>query len=207
MIKFPPSTLALIAANLVPIIGVIFYGWSLFEMLYLYLLESAVIGIYNVPKLAMVRTPVRRRVRSIFASLYVLGVLIGAEFLVLAGLFGGPGETMLVNGRIGIEALKVFTRHPDVVIVALATPFVSHGISFYLNFLGKKEYLKTTLEEQQSAPFRRVFVMHITLILATFLLLLSKLGSLTPILVLLGFLKMAFDANAHTKEHGAFKRR
>ncbi len=197
------SFAVLVLANLAPITGVVFFGWSLFEILYLYILESAVIGLYNAPKLALVRAPARKRARSIFGLLYTYGVFISVELFLLARLFGGPGDTMLANSRVA-EVFKAFTGRTDVVIVALAALFISHGTSFFLNFLGKKEYLKVTLEEQQSAPFRRVFVMHVTLILSIFLLVLFKFGSLTPILVLLVFLKTAFDADAHTREHARF---
>lgn len=198
-VKKPRSLAVLILANMVPIAGVLFFGWSLFEVLYLYLLESVVIGLYNVPKIAMVRASAKDRVRGIFSFLGMYGIFIGAEFLGLAALFGGSGETMLPGGEIPKEAFQVFVRHADVVIVALATLCISHGVSFYANFLRKKEYLVSTLEEQKQTPFRRVFVMHFTVGLGSFLS--SKLGSPIPTLVLLGLLKMAFDANAHTREH------
>lgn len=197
--KLTGSLAVLILANLVPIIGVTFFGWTLFEILYLYVLEGAVIGIYNVPKLAMVRAPARDRMQNIFVFLVMYGMFVGTEFLALAGLFGGPGETMLVDGRITDEAFKVFAEHADVVTVALATLFVSHGFSFFKNFLGKKEYLGATLEQLKGAPFLRVFVMHFTVGLGSFLS--FKLGSPIPALIILGLLKMAFDTDAHAREH------
>jgi hypothetical protein len=39
-----PSVLILVAANLVPLIGVIFWGWDAFVLLMLYWLETAVIA-------------------------------------------------------------------------------------------------------------------------------------------------------------------
>lgn len=49
-----PSTLALIAANLIPLAGVLFLKWNLGEVMVLYWAESAVIGFWNVIKLAIV---------------------------------------------------------------------------------------------------------------------------------------------------------
>jgi hypothetical protein len=39
-----PSVLILVAANLVPLVGVIFWGWDAFVLLMLYWLETAVIA-------------------------------------------------------------------------------------------------------------------------------------------------------------------
>ncbi len=46
-----PSGLALIAANLLPLLGVIFLGWDAFAILLLYWAENVVIGAINVLKI------------------------------------------------------------------------------------------------------------------------------------------------------------
>lgn len=50
-----PSTVLLVAANLVPLVGVLFLGWSLWTILVLYWLENGVIGFFNVLKMAAAR--------------------------------------------------------------------------------------------------------------------------------------------------------
>ena len=56
-----PSTLALIAANLVPVYGVLFWGWDLFGLMVLYWVETAIIGervrIYQAVTLGAKRFP------------------------------------------------------------------------------------------------------------------------------------------------------
>lgn len=46
------TALALLAANLIPLLGVMFAGWSLFEVVILYWLENLVIGAINVLRMA-----------------------------------------------------------------------------------------------------------------------------------------------------------
>lgn len=46
-----PTAVALIAANLVPLFGVLFLDWSLFPILFIFWLESVVIGCFNCLKL------------------------------------------------------------------------------------------------------------------------------------------------------------
>ena len=42
-----PSVLLLIGANLVPLIGVLFFKWDIFSIMLLYWLESGVVGFLN----------------------------------------------------------------------------------------------------------------------------------------------------------------
>src|SRR5258708_37610266 len=66
------SALALLAANLVPLAGVLLWGWKLHEVIVLFWAESAVIGFYTLLKMAGVGR--------------LLAVFAGAVF---AGHFGG----------------------------------------------------------------------------------------------------------------------
>jgi hypothetical protein len=47
------SAIALVLANLIPLVGVLFFGWSLLTILVLYWVENGIVGFWNVPKIAM----------------------------------------------------------------------------------------------------------------------------------------------------------
>ena len=47
-----PANLILLAANLFPLVGVIFWGWDAFVLLMLYWLETAVIAFWTVARIA-----------------------------------------------------------------------------------------------------------------------------------------------------------
>ncbi len=81
----------------------------------------------------------------------------------------------------------------------LTALFISHGISFFTNYLGRREYLGTDLKTQMGEPYKRIVVMHLTIILGGFLTMLLR----TPVaaLLLLIALKTATDLYAHRKEH------
>ena len=49
----PVAVAALVGANLLPLAGVTLWGWSVFEVLLLYWLESGVVGALNVPKILL----------------------------------------------------------------------------------------------------------------------------------------------------------
>jgi len=82
---------------------------------------------------------------------------------------------------------------------ALAVLFISHGVSFFTNYLGRREYLGMDLKAQMSEPYKRIIVMHVTLIIGGFLTMLLR--SPEAVLLLLIALKTAADLRAHRKEH------
>src|SRR5687768_11819199 len=47
------SAIVLLVANLIPIVGVIFFGWSLHTILVIYWLENGIVGFWNVPKILL----------------------------------------------------------------------------------------------------------------------------------------------------------
>lgn len=49
------SALLLIAANAIPVVGVLFFGWSLFTILVLYWLENGIVGLWNLPRILLAR--------------------------------------------------------------------------------------------------------------------------------------------------------
>jgi len=81
--------------------------------------------------------------------------------------------------------------------------FVSHGISFVLNFLARHEYQRTTVSRLMAAPYGRIVMMQFTLIFGGWVVMWLK--NPLPALVLLIVLKVAADLRAHYGERGARK--
>ena len=82
---------------------------------------------------------------------------------------------------------------------SLAALFISHGVSFVDNFLGRREYVGTTMNALMMAPYRRIMVMQMALIFGGWIILLLKTP--VPALALLILFKTALDFTAHRKEH------
>jgi hypothetical protein len=49
------SAVTLVVANAIPLIGVLFFGWSLITILVLYWIENGIVGFWNIPKIALAR--------------------------------------------------------------------------------------------------------------------------------------------------------
>jgi hypothetical protein len=189
------SALALIAANLIPLAGVVAGRWGLGEVMVLFWSESAIIGFYTLLRMAVVG-----KWAALFAGPYFV-VHFGA-FMVAHFAFV---YTFFVRGfaQSGPEpgAREALTALYGPLWPALAALFASHAVSFAFNFLGQREYAHTTLEALTTAPYKRIFLMHITIIFGGGIAI--AFGTPTPVLALLILLKIWTDLRAHTREHGA----
>ena len=187
------SGLALMIANLIPLGGVLLLGWDLGEVITLFWAENAVIGLYTLLKLVVVAQWGALLLGPFFLGHY--GGFMAAHFLFIYQLF--------VRGiEQSTPEVQALTALADLFIPlwpALLALAVSHGISFYANFLKRKEYLGRTAAEQMGEPYKRVVVLHVTIIFGGWVILL--LESPLPALVLLVALKTGVDLAAHRKEH------
>jgi hypothetical protein len=190
-----PSTLALILANLVPVFGTAFLGWRLSDVMVIYWAESAVIGFYNVCKMVVIG----RWMALLGAPFFIghFGGFMAVHFLFLYALFvQGPQD---LSGGDLREVAKLFAS----LWPALAALFVSHGYSFFANFMGRSEYRGRTIKDQMAEPYSRIVFMHLVLIFGGGVTLV--LGEPTPVLLVVIALKIWFDIRAHLKQRGARK--
>jgi hypothetical protein len=114
-------------------------------------------------------------------------------------LFGGSGSLFSGTGDPFARELPAWWT------LAAASLFLSHGVSFVTNFLGKREYLAVSPSGQMGEPYSRVVVLHVTILASGFLI--EILGTPLAALVLLVVLKTAIDLRAHLKEHRKAERR
>jgi hypothetical protein len=206
--RLPASLLVsgalLVAGNLIPLAGVLYFDWDIRAVLITYWLENGIVGLINVPKmmLASDRTQPWSTVgaadspggRAIFAVFFLFHYGI---FWVVHGVF-----ILMLTGApfiFGVgDPLSFVLADRGLLLTALAL-LLSHGASFFLNYLGRGEYRRTSVGGQMFAPYPRLFVLHITIILGGFAVL--ALGQPTALVALLVLLKTAFDLVLHIREH------
>ena len=188
------SGLALVIANLIPLGGVLLLGWDLGDVITLFWAENGGDRLLHAPQVGS-RCPVGGP---------ALGTLLSGA--TTAGSWPSISSSSIKLFVRGIEQstpeVQALTALADLFIPlwpALLALAVSHGISFYANFLKRKEYLGRKAAEQMGEPYKRVVVLHVTIIFGGWVILL--LGSPLPALVLLVALKTGGDLAAHRKEH------
>lgn len=212
----PLAVVFLVAVNLVPLVGVLFFGWSLFSLMLLYWFESGIVGFFNVLKILRASGPapenqeftINERPANpankwFIAPFFVLhyGIFWTVHGVFVFLVFGlGVFDVLAPDRPSGFSGgLRGF--EPVGVAVAAAAMLLSHGVSFFVNFLGKREYLAVSPMEQMSRPYSRVFVLHVTVLAGACLT--AFLGTPLAALVVMVFLKTAFDLRAHLREHRA----
>lgn len=185
----------LIAANVVPLVGAVFFGWSLFEIVVIYWLENAVIGIYNLLRMATARggaESILARLGTMAFFSFHYGLFWAVHGFFVFELFAGDAFGVAL-GRTGLSAGNV--------LVALASLTVSHGASFVLNYLGAGERMDATVSSLMAQPYTRVVILHLTILGGGFAAML--LGSPLWAVVIMIVLKIGVDVAAHVNEHAS----
>ena len=191
----PGSMLALVAANLVPLAGALFFGWKLDGLIVLYWAESAVVGFYTLLKMAVVGKWLAFPAGLFFTGHF--GAFMAIHFLFIYEMF----ETGVNAWGPEPGAVETLVRIFTPLWPALLVLFLSHGLSFGLNFIGRCEYKGVTISSLMAAPYRRVVLMQFTLIVGGWLVM--ELNSPVAALALLVVLKVAADLYAHRGERTA----
>ena len=214
------SSLVLILANLIPLLGVLLFEWTVLSILLLYWAESVVVGVLNVARmiacdsdnvlpglLALANKPVPDEVRENMPQIAgaALKYFLIPFFVVHYGAFCFGHLTAVVgifgSGGFGLRAGPALAElwQPSVWI-AVAAVFASHLYSFIANFIGEGEYKRANLMLLMHRPYGRIIAMHIAIVLGAGLVI--WLGSPLPMLLILILIKIFLDTRMHEKERG-----
>ncbi|MCX5638384.1 MAG: DUF6498-containing protein [Planctomycetota bacterium] len=204
--------LTLVAANTVPLWGVLFLGWDAFYIVLLYWAENLAVGFYNILKIAFVKVPhpVEHLGKLFFIPFFIIhyGGFTAVHGLFILVLFkkspeflsGNTWPCFLVFVQLLLNVIKqAYSVMTVPVKYALAGLFFSHGVSFVDNFLLKREFASAKPDKLMGSPYARVVVMHIAIIVGAFLT--FAIGSPVALLVVLIVLKTILDARLHLREH------
>lgn len=214
------AIVALLAANAIPIVGVLFLGWSLHTILVLYWLENGIVGLWNVPKIALAQGPlvpqpgilggtepagqlptVTRSMASEVGQLAKVAII--PFFLFHYGMF------WLVHG-VFVFVLPEFASLSggsdafggirwSAVLLGGVAMFLSHGASFAFNYLGRGEYRTASPGRQMGSVYGRVVILHLTILFGAFAV--GFLGAPIVALLILVVLKSVLDLGLHLREH------
>lgn len=192
------SLALLVAANLLPLAGVLLWDWDVFALLLLFWCENVIIGLFGIARMVVAASS-ENTFEGLFLPVFFLvhyGGFMFGHFMVLLFMYANSfadGDTVAGPAdyyRIVIENLSW---------VALIALFVSHGWSFVENFMGNREYDRITPGQAMALPYRRMMITHVALIVGGFFLI--ETGQPLGGLVLLILMKIALDLVFHRREH------
>ncbi len=212
------SVIILLAVNIYPIIGVLFFHWDYFIIVFLYIIETFIIGLVNILKMAKaegslssenikqlgIKTsdiPETKKMEEnegclkfflipFFLVHYNIFVIVQGIFLfILTSTF--DNKDFHLNNFMNLEF-----------IFSIIFLLYSHLYSFQSNYIKNKEYKNTSIMILMFSPYKRIFIQQFTVIFGAFLIILTQ----APIffLIILIFAKTIFDLRAHFKIHSFF---
>lgn len=208
--RVTPYAVVLVAANLLPLVGVVFWGWDAFVLLMLYWLETLVIAFWTILPILLIpgitanglgvrisgSPQAAGRVGSaLFLTLHA-GIFMAVHFLFLWTLFSGPWAALIHGPSDFVVLLVVGTG----LWFPLLILFLVRGWGVFGPYVAPRlSFLSVTAPPAIDEPallvalYVRIFVMQVAIILGGWLAVLS--GGSTGALALLVVAKTLVDLN------------
>ena len=191
----------LIAANLLPVIGVWVWNWDPKEMFLVYCLETIIIGILNLVKMAIVTLAKKtddwnangkttRQPGLVFMLFFLVhyGIFVGVQMSIFFGVSGiGKGS--------GINALNFFYKWPQLLhtdsLIVLGIFVFCYCYKMILEFVLSGEYRSTSLMMLMFQPYGRIFIQQFTVIVGSMFL---SLGAGKIFILVFAAIKIFFES-------------
>ncbi len=208
-VSWPPIIL-LVISNLVPLFGVIFLHWTAGLIILVYWFENLIIGFFNILKMNKASGPInwaeanteeitingktiepnQSKVVLIkfFISNYILFCLLHGIFLAV----------MIFAGIINIPKFNL-----AMILFPAISLIISHGYSYFANFIGKKEYTQVAPYNQLFKPYSRVMIFQVVIIFTWFAIGNRIDSSIFAVCLLVG-IKILIDVLSHIFEHKSY---
>lgn len=190
--------IAMLLANIPPIIGVLFFDWDPFAVVSLYWAETLIIGLYVILKI--ISAPERQiRLKHKLIGIPIFswfigwfmsghGVAIIFFFLIFPNRNKSEAElaAILPEGdyfnvswpgpfglfELGIDAIKIMCNviPKEVYTIPLLCLGFAHGVSFIYSYIVKRERDNIRFGKLISEPFARILTVHLSIMIGAFLL-------------------------------------
>jgi len=175
-IKSYPHLIRLIIVNLIPVIGVLFFNWSLFAILFYFWLENGVIGLFNVFKIVAASIAQKQKNGAFLAPFFVVhfGGFMAGHLFFLVFFFTFKNHEPFFEQFDGPLAQFWWL---------VATNFLGLLLGYTISFIEfLHQSVKTVkLEFLFFSPYPRILIMHFTIIFGGIILLMFD----TPVFALI----------------------
>lgn len=197
--KLTPGDYLLIIVNLIPVYGVWFEGWNAAQVFIVYCLETVIIGLFNVIKMACVTLFVKPRdVWSTAGGITKAGGLFFIIFFMVHYGFFVFVQTQIFFGVSGLvkdnSFLGPYRQIPEILgkeglllLMIFITYYTLHTLfSFFLS----GEYKTISLGKLMFQPYGRIFVQQLVVIVGSMFL---TLGFSNVFILVLAVVKTGFE--------------
>ena len=185
----PIGLFLLVVLNLVPLLGVFFWGWQSFDLIFLYWMENLIIGVFTV--LRMLIRPYGHALELVFPLFIVpffcvhYGMFCMGHGMFVVSLFG---QTAVADDGLAAAALSVLSS-PHMLAAVLALTLIQ--VADWVRDVLHRGLGADGVKDLMTAPYRRIVVLHITILAGGFAL--TALNEPVAGLVILVAVKTASD--------------
>lgn len=161
----------LIILNAVPIYGVFHWDWKSFDLIFLYWLENLIIGVIMILRILTRRYshPVELAMPLFMAPFFSFhfGMFCYVHGMFVVGLFG----TGLTGELAGLDIPEIIVplieaRHLFWPVMAL----LAFQVIDWMRDISERGFGSDSIKEITTAPYRRIIVLHITILASGFAL-------------------------------------
>ena len=198
--QFTISQISLLLSNMVPVFGILFFGWNTYIVLMVYFVETFIAGIFAAAKIALAQKdynpiPVATEVSLFDAEADDAVNFIPKPTLVMKFL----GWHILVTLIVSAFCLFIFEPKlsdwwpylPTLIYPAIGFT-ISFAISFKKNYLDKQEFLRASAQDIYRSQLLRFILIFGTPVLAVF-----AINGLSRIFAHYGFIDLANTLQSH----------
>ncbi len=179
-----PSVLAQFAANSISIVGLLFFDWNIGDILIIFWVEAVIICFFTLVMMGMVE-----RWKFIFKGPFVVFIFGYILIFLLAFVEGVSGE--ITKELTGTYQQRDYLQMAIGLLPAIASFFISHGISFVLDFMGKHQYKSIDSSDIAAKFLRELIPLGAASITAVFII--AVFGNYVYLFVIALLVKIAFD--------------
>lgn len=182
----------LVGANLIPLVGVLLWDWSLFGLLVLYWSESAIVGLFSI-----IDIPRRFGLSfgAVFTMLFFLvhfSIFMVGHLMFLIALVQMTGVE--ITGGLVQSLWRAITVEMSQMTFAIGfgALIISHGYEWVTASPESQEMSEKAMGRVMKKPYHRIAAMHISIIVLLFLI--SLMGTqVTGTLLVIILVKLLVD--------------
>lgn len=176
--KLTISDFLLIVVNLIPLYGVWFEGWDAKEIFIVYCLETVIIGVVNVIKMACITLFVRKKdvwdsnsntMQSGWFFIFFFIVHYGFFVFIQTQIFFGVSR-LIPDGSMTMDYAKIpqlLGHNGKLMLLIFIAYYTAQSI---FSFFSSGNYKTISLGRQMFEPYMRIFVQQFVVILGSMFL-------------------------------------
>lgn len=191
----------LLFANTLPLFGVLYWNWGVFELIYIYWFENVILGVLQLVKMAFNQPslPLNWFLKLFYMPFFTLhyGMFTFAHGVILLDIFAPHSLQAQLKAISMSERLFFMMQEPSIYFMAMVL-FVSNGALVLKEYFLTNRFQEIKIVALMFEPYGRIVVLHVTLLLSAYLL--QKYHEpLFGLIVLIG-VKLIFELIIHREK-------